>query len=67
MIFRKDPIERVCRALCRHHGHSGNGKFDGKPMWESYRDEAVAMLWALKDGDKLPNGLLVKKDERRGL
>lgn len=36
-------------------------------MWEPYRDEAMVILWVLKDGDCLPNGLEVKKDERRSI
>ncbi|WP_454819135.1 hypothetical protein [Labrys neptuniae] len=62
-----DPIERVCRALCRHHGQLKDSSFDGKPIWESYRDEAMAIFWALKDGDWLPNGLVVRKDDRHSI
>ena len=62
-----DPIERVCRALCRFHGNLENSQFDGSPMWESYRDEAMAILWVLREDDWLPNGSVVRKDIRRSV
>ena len=62
-----DPIERVCRALCQFHGNPTNAQFDGNPMWEAYRDEAMAILWVLREDDWLPNGLVVRKDKRRSV
>ncbi len=31
-------------------------------MWESYRNEAVQVLAALREGDKLPNRLILKRE-----
>ena len=61
------PIERLCRAPCRDHGQVKGSSFDGKPIWESCRDEAMPILGALKAGDWLPNGLVVRKDDHRSI
>lgn len=37
-------LERICRALCQVHGNPTDTRFQGKPMWESYRREARAAL-----------------------
>lgn len=42
------PIERAARAICRLAGHSENIRFEGRPMWESYVDEAAAALSAVR-------------------
>ena len=57
-----DPLERAARALCRLDGLPENTKFEGRPMWESFRSKAAAVLLTLKEGDKLSDGLVVKKD-----
>ncbi len=45
------PIERAARALCRLAGHPENTGFEGRPMWESYIDEAAASLSAVRHAD----------------
>ncbi|MEG8040514.1 hypothetical protein QP166_14610 [Sphingomonas sp. LR60] len=42
------PIERAARALCRLAGRPENTRFEGRPMWESYIDEAAASLSAVR-------------------
>ena len=42
-------IERAARALCRFHNLPENTKFEGRPMWESYVDEAIAVIDAIDD------------------
>ena len=42
-------IERAARALCRFHKLPENTKFEGRPMWESYVDEAIAVIDAIDD------------------
>jgi len=37
-------LERICRALCQVHGNPTDTRFQGKPMWESYRREARAAI-----------------------
>jgi hypothetical protein len=37
-------LERICRALCQVDGNPTDTKFQGKPMWESYRREARAAI-----------------------
>ncbi|RUP08802.1 hypothetical protein [Hyphomicrobium sp.] len=45
MVHRHPPlIERICRALCQVHGNPTDTKFQGRPMWESYRREAKAAI-----------------------
>lgn len=39
-------IERVARALCKFQGLPENIQYDGRPMWESFVDQAVAVLEA---------------------
>lgn len=46
------PIERAARALCSFDGHPENTRFEGRPMWESYRDQAAAVVSAL--GEWMP-------------
>ena len=41
-------IERAARALCRFNKIPGDTKFEGRPMWASYIDEAKAVLAALE-------------------
>ena len=41
--------EIVARALCRHDGHPEDIRMDGRPMWESYLDQADAVLKALDE------------------
>lgn len=43
-----EPLERVARALCRADGHPEDIKFEGKPMWMSYTEEATTVLAGLK-------------------
>lgn len=43
----KPRREIVARALCRLDGHPEDIKMDGRPMWESYLDQADAVLKAL--------------------
>lgn len=47
----RDEIRRevVARTLCRFAGHPENTKFEGRPMWMSYLDEADAVLAALDE------------------
>lgn len=56
-----DPIERICRLMCRMEGHEELIGFEGEPMWESFREDAMQLLAELRDGDILPNGLCVVK------
>lgn len=42
------PVERAARAICRLAGHPENILIDGRPMWESYVDEAAAALSAVR-------------------
>lgn len=44
----KPARELAARALCRFDGHPEDTKFEGKPMWESYLDQADAVLEALE-------------------
>jgi hypothetical protein len=45
MSHRHSPLlERMCRALCQARGYPTDARFQGKPMWESYRREARAAL-----------------------
>ncbi|TCQ02179.1 hypothetical protein [Sphingomonas sp. PP-CC-3A-396] len=44
-----DRIERAARALCRFHELPENTTFEGRPMWESYVDEAIAVISAIED------------------
>jgi len=46
------PIERAARALCRFWGHPEDAEFEGRPWWESYIPQAIAVLEALRDGDE---------------
>lgn len=43
----KPARELAARALCRFDGHPEDTKFEGKPMWESYLDQADVVLEAL--------------------
>ena len=47
----KPALERAARALCRHAGNAENTQFEGKPMWQSYLPEAVAVLTAIREPD----------------
>lgn len=47
----KPALERAARALCRHEGHPENIQFEGRPMWESYLDQARAVLAAIAEPD----------------
>jgi hypothetical protein len=40
-------VECAARALCRFNKMPENSTFEGRPMWESYIDEAKAVLAAL--------------------
>ena len=42
----QNAIEAAARALCRQAGHPENIRFEGKPMWESFRPEAKAAVEA---------------------
>lgn len=46
------PIERAARALCKLEGHPENIKFEGKPMWQSYVPQALAVIHALHEPDQ---------------
>lgn len=48
-------IERAARALCRFHGLPEDTKFEGRPMWESYIDQAAAAIGAIDDDPKPRN------------
>lgn len=48
----KPRREIVARALCRHDGHPEDIKMGGRPMWESYLDQADAVLKALDEAEK---------------
>lgn len=37
-------IEKAARALCKFDGHAENIKFEGAPMWQSYVQQARALL-----------------------
>lgn len=54
-------IERAARALCRFHKLPENTKFEGRPMWESYVDEAIAVITALDDEPKPRNAIENKR------
>lgn len=43
------PIERAARALCRLDGHPEQATMDGKPLWQDYLPEALAVLDALHE------------------
>lgn len=43
----KPARELAARALCRQDGHPEDSTFDGRPMWESYLPEAIAVLEAI--------------------
>lgn len=43
----KDALELAARALCRHDGHPEDIRFEGRPMWQSYRGAAAAVLMAI--------------------
>lgn len=53
---RQDRREVVARALCRFDGHPENIKMDGRPMWESYLDQADAVLRALDEDTETKDG-----------
>lgn len=42
-------IEVIARALCRFEGNPENTQFEGRPMWQSYLDQAKAVAQALED------------------
>lgn len=43
------PIERAARALCKLEGNPENIRFEGKPMWQSYVPQALAVVEALHE------------------
>lgn len=43
----KPARELAARALCRLDGHPEDIKFEGRPMWESYLEQADAVLEAI--------------------
>ena len=43
------PIERAARALCKLEGNPENTKFEGKPMWQSYLQQALAVIEAIRE------------------
>lgn len=45
------PLEKAARALCRFHGLPEDTMFEGKPMWQSYLDEATTVLRAALSPD----------------
>jgi hypothetical protein len=49
-------IECAARALCRFNRIPENTKFEGRSMWESYIDEAKAVLAALDAAKNLTDG-----------
>lgn len=49
-------IDRAARALCRFNKIPEDTKFEGRPMWESYIDEAKAVLAALDTAKELTDG-----------
>lgn len=49
----KPAFEVIARALCWHDGHPQDIKFEGRPMWESYLDQANAVAAALKEAGLL--------------
>lgn len=53
--FGVTRIERAARAMCRFHGLPENTKFEGRPMWESYLDEARAVLAAIDKAEGARN------------
>ena len=53
--------ERVARALCKFQGLPENTQYDGRPMWESFIDQAVAVLEA---ADETPQTELAGGRER---
>lgn len=55
-------IERAARAMCRFHRLPEDTKFEGRPMWESYIDEAAAVIAAIDDEPKPRNGI----EDKRG-
>jgi hypothetical protein len=58
-----NAIERVSRPLCRNDRRPEDIRMDGKPMWESYKPQAKAIISLLKDGDKLSHGLVVRMEK----
>lgn len=42
-------LERLARALCRFDGNPENTKFEGRPMWESYVPQVLAVLQVLRE------------------
>lgn len=54
-------IERAARAICRFHGLPENTKFEGRSMWESYVDEAIAVIEAIDDEGKPRNSIENKR------
>lgn len=37
-------IERAARALCKFQGLPENTKWEGRPMWESFIEQAIVVL-----------------------
>ncbi len=48
--------ECAARALCRFNKIPEDTKFEGRPMWESYIDEATAVLAALDTAKDVRDG-----------
>jgi len=51
----KSARELAARALCRKAGNPEDIKFEGRPMWESYLPEAMAVLEAIGWEDPAPD------------
>ncbi|MBB4859610.1 hypothetical protein HNO88_002939 [Novosphingobium chloroacetimidivorans] len=44
----KPPHENAARALCKLDGHPQNITMNGKPMWQDYLPEVIAVLTAIR-------------------
>lgn len=47
---KRSGKEIIARSLCLFDGNPENVKFEGRPMWMSYMDQASAVLKALDEG-----------------
>ena len=44
-----DMIERVARKMCAIDGHPQDTRYEGKPMWASYADEARTIIMTMRE------------------
>lgn len=54
-------VERVARALCKFQGLPENTRYEGRQMWESFVEQAIAVLEA---ADEAPPRVRAEGRER---